>query len=131
MLFIVLIAGSPILGVAFAASVVGLRLQGMYFPLSFSRLAREELVAMQRTERSAARRHAAQPSQGDAPAPPCSGGSWREVLGLPLNEHRRSVAHQAYRTLARVYHPDLNGSNAAMQLVNDAWKQAKKELVLQ
>jgi len=129
----VLVAGSPILGVAFAASVVGLRLQGLHLPLKFKRLTRDELTAMLLMERIAARRHktGAQSSQGNAPVAAHSGGNWRAVLGLPLNEHRRSVAHQAYRTLARVNHPDHSGSNAAMQLVNDAWKQAKKELVLQ
>lgn len=131
MLFIVLVAGSPILGVAFAASVVGLRLRGLHLPLRFKRLTQEELAALQLTERKAARRDRTQRSQSNEPAPACSGGTWRAVLGLPLNEHRRSVAHHAYRTLARVNHPDRSGSNADMQLVNDAWKQAKKELVLQ
>jgi hypothetical protein len=133
MLCIVLVAGSPIFGVVFAASVVGMRFEGLHLRPKFNRLTRQELAAMRLTEGKAVRRHkaGAQRSQGDGPLPACSGGTWRAVLGLPLNEHRRSVAHRAYRTLARVYHPDLNGSNAAMQIVNDAWKQAKKELVLQ
>jgi hypothetical protein len=129
----VLVAGSPIFGVVFAASVVGLRLEGLHLRSKFSRLTRQELTAMRPTERKAVHRHkaGAQPLPGNDPPPACSGGTWRAVLGLPLNEHRRSVAHQAYRTRARVCHPDHNGSNAAMQIVNDAWKQARKELVLQ
>lgn len=133
MLFIVLVASSPILGVVIAASVVGLRPEELILRARFRRLTWEELGVIQLTEKKAARPHtaAAEPSQCNESQAACSGGTWRTVLGLPLNEHRRSVAHQAYRKLARVNHPDLCGSNAAMQLVNDAWKQAKKELVLQ
>ena len=133
MLFIVLVASSPILGAVFAASVVGLRPEELILRARFRRLSPEGRGAIQLTEKKAARRHdtAAQPSQRNEAQAARSGGTWRTVLGLPLNEHRRSVAHQAYRKLARVNHPDLCGSNAAMQLVNDAWKQAKKDLVLQ
>ena len=133
LLFIVLVAGSPILGVAFAASLMGLRLQELHLPPKIGRLTLEELAAMQLTLGIAARRHRAeaQHAASNEHGLACTGGTWRAVLGLPLNEHRRSVAHRAYRTLARACHPDLSGSNEAMQLVNDAWKQAKRELVLQ
>ena len=131
-LFVVLFAGSPIIGVVFAASLVGLRLPAAHLPAKINRPTDEELDAMQRTAREVARRHnaGAQPSPSDKPAPKPFRGTWRQVLGLPLNEHRRSVAHQAYRALARANHPDLSGSNEAMQAVNDAWRQAKRQLIL-
>ena len=131
-LFIVLFVCSPILGVTFAAILVGLPLPGVRVPSNISRPTRQELAAIRPSKPETARRHTAgaQSSQRRNPAPGISGATWRAVLGLPLNEHRRSVAHQAYRTLARANHPDRSGSHEAMQMVNDAWKMAKKELVL-
>lgn len=132
MLFVVLIAGGPLLAVCFAVSLVGLRLPEIHIPPAIHPVTKEELKAMQITAREVARRHRTQfrPSPGNKPVPALSGDTWRQVLGLPLGEHRRSVAHKAYRALARANHPDRYGSNETMQLVNVAWKQAKKELVL-
>lgn len=131
-LFVVLFAGSPIIGVVFAASLVGLRLPAMHLPLKINRPTDEELDAMRLAAREVARRHNPETrfSLDNKPAPAPLRGTWRQVLGLPLNEHRRSVAHQAYRALARANHPDASGSNEAMQAVNDAWRQAKRQLVL-
>jgi len=131
-LFIVLIAGGPLLAVAFAASLVGLRLPRSHIPSVISRPTSDELEAMHLTARNAAERRKSlnQMSESDHRTPALSGGTWRKVLGMPLSEHRRSVAHRAYRRLARANHPDRNGSNEAMQVINDAWLQAKKELVL-
>lgn len=133
LLFVFLFAGSPILGFVFAASLVGLHLPGRHRPPKINRRSKAELDAMQLPERKAARRHKAeaQDSPSIKPVPDLFAATWRQVLGLPLNEHRRSVAHQAYRTLARANHPDHSGSNEAMQMVNDAWRQARKELILQ
>jgi len=131
-LFIVLFAGTPILGVAFALSILGASFPRVYLQSRTKLLSRAELHALRLSAVDGARRY--EGGAGSSPeAGPASGfcrGSWRMVLGLPLNEHRRSVAHRAYRALARAHHPDRSGSNAAMQRVNAAWKQAKRELVL-
>jgi hypothetical protein len=131
-LFIVLVAGTPIFGVAFATCMLGLGLPRWNVSSGIGRLAQREMHALGRTAGDVS-----QQCENEARHSPCDrrvsshpDGSWRQVLGLPLNEHRRSVAHQAYRALARANHPDLSGSNAAMQRINDAWKQAKRELIL-
>jgi len=126
----VLVMSGPTLGTLFAARLVGLRLPKVHSTLAIDRLTKEDLAAMQLTAKEAVRRHASEPRPSQCNTPTPSRGTWREVLGLPLNEHRRSVAHKAYRALAHASHPDLNGSNEAMQVVNDAWRQARRELVL-
>jgi len=131
-LFIVLVAGGPILAVAFAASVLGIESPAMGHPPAFQRITDEELEVLRVTAKEAARRQGARDKSASRPklAPALTAGTWRNVLGVPLNEHRRSVAHRAYRALARANHPDLSGSNEVMQVINNAWRQAKKELVL-
>jgi len=104
----------------------------MHLPSTFNRPTEEELNAMRMAAKEAVHRHKSgtQPSASAGFVPRLSGTTWRQVLGVPLNEHRRAVAHRAYRTLARAHHPDIRGSNEAMQIVNDAWLKAKRELVL-
>ena len=57
------------------------------------------------------------------PAPP----SWRVILGVA---EATTIYHAeiAYRRLAKVRHPDNGGSDEAMQRLNDAIAQARKEL---
>ncbi|MBE9050778.1 DnaJ domain-containing protein [Nostocales cyanobacterium LEGE 11386] len=57
-------------------------------------------------------------------------GEWWEVLGIDQDAHHEQVK-SAYRKLARLYHPDVNGSasdKAAMQAINRAYQefQSKK-----
>ena len=131
-LFIVLVAGTPILGVAFATSMLGFGLPRWNISSRIRQLSQHEAHALGRTVSDVRQqcKNEARHSPCDRPVSSLPDGSWRQVLGLPLNEHRRSVAHQAYRALARANHPDLSGSNAVMQRINDAWKQAKRELIL-
>lgn len=131
-LFIVLVAGMPIFGVTFATSMLGLGLPRWNINSKIMLLAEGEPYALGRSASHAGHQHKdrAQHSPNDRRISTPTGSSWRQILGLPLNEHRRSMAHQAYRALARANHPDLSGSNEAMQRINDAWKQAKSELIL-
>ncbi len=63
----------------------------------------------------------------EEPAPPPDGG-WRDVLGLPRDEHRMALVKKAYRRQARMLHPDRGGSTAAMARLNEAYRMAKVEL---
>jgi hypothetical protein len=131
-LFIVLVAGGPIIAVVFAASVLGFRVPQMHYATAVDTLDNNFVKAKRLHVQEAAVFCNADTefSTNSKLSSMAYGSSWRQVLGVPLNEYRRSVAHQAYRALARENHPDINGSNEAMQRVNDAWRQAKKELVL-
>jgi len=131
-LLIVLVAGGPIIAVAFAASVLGFHFPQMHYATAVVTLAKNDVKARRlHVQEAAAVCNANTEFSHNGMLPPMAcRSSWRQVLGLPLNEHRRSVAHRAYRALARANHPDINGPNEAMQLVNDAWHQAKTELVL-
>lgn len=55
--------------------------------------------------------------------------SWRQVLGLRDDEVTLEDARAAYRTLAKIYHPDHGGSHEAMAELNAAWDLAQEALL--
>jgi DnaJ-domain-containing protein 1 len=61
---------------------------------------------------------------------PVLSGEWWEVLSVEIDAHPHEVK-QAYRRLARQYHPDVNRSASAianMQAINKAYEEFLKEL---
>lgn len=59
------------------------------------------------------------------PPPPRMGAAepWASLHLLPSAP--REVVDAAYKALARLHHPDLGGSTAAMQRVNDAYQKLR------
>jgi hypothetical protein len=56
--------------------------------------------------------------------------TWRQVFGLPSDAPVTSAEVRAlYKRMASQAHPDKGGSHAAMTELNEAYEQAKKEIV--
>lgn len=65
---------------------------------------------------------------GFAALPAPSTKPWREVFALPADMRDLAQVEAAYKTRARIAHPDNGGSHERMAELNVAIEQARKEL---
>lgn len=66
--------------------------------------------------------------RGYAALPERAGGSsWWETLGVPINATTEQ-AKEAYRMLAKKYHPDLGGDAELFRRINEAWQQCESRV---
>ena len=59
-------------------------------------------------------------------SPRRTGASVNDPLGYFVALLPLEALHSAYKTTARMLHPDLGGRGEKMQILNDAWEQVKR-----
>lgn len=96
-----------------------MRRTAIYWNDMYENLQRE-YVALHR------RKSGATPSKSSSNS---SGPTWRNIMGFsPESKPTKSQIDQRYKALAKVFHPDLGGTEYSMKLLNLAKEKADKSV---